>query len=241
MKAFINKIKKANKALLVLYFISLIAYAVSYVLLTINLIHLSTIETPIRIIVIILFGVWLFIWLISGLLSLFTKKYKPYVILIVFTILFTIVFSFADYYIGTLYTGIESISKDKITYTSNLINLKDSTFDKQSKIGMINDESDIEGYILGNKLVKENKLSNEIKRYDDYYVMLNDLYTKKIDAIIVSGNYVINFSSEEDFENIQTDTKIVYSYSEEMDNIDNVSYTDKKLTYSKRYICTYCL
>lgn len=230
MKAFINKIKKANKALLVLYFISLIAYAVSYVLLTINLIHLSTIETPIRIIVIILFGVWLFIWLISGLLSLFTKKYKPYVILIVFTILFTIVFSFADYYIGTLYTGIESISKDKITYTSNLINLKDSTFDKQSKIGMINDESDIEGYILGNKLVKENKLSNEIKRYDDYYVMLNDLYTKKIDAIIVSGNYVINFSSEEDFENIQTDTKIVYSYSEEMDNIDNVSYTDKKLT-----------
>ena len=53
MKAFINKIKKANKALLVLYFISLIAYAVSYVLLTINLIHLSTIETPIRIIVII--------------------------------------------------------------------------------------------------------------------------------------------------------------------------------------------
>lgn len=230
MKAFINKIKKANKALLVLYFISLIAYAVSYVLLTINLIHLSTIETPIRIIVIILFGVWLFIWLISGLLSLFTKKYKPYVILIVFTILFTIVFSFADYYIGTLYSGIESISKDKITYTSNLINLKDSTFDKQSKIGMINDESDIEGYILGNKLVKENKLSNEIKRYDDYYVMLNDLYTKKIDAIIVSGNYVINFSSEEDFENIQTDTKIVYSYSEEMDNIDNVSYTDKKLT-----------
>ena len=230
MKAFFNKIKKSNKVLLVLYLISLIAYAISYVLLTINLIHLSTIETPIRIIVIIIFGIWLLIWLLSGLVSLFTKKYKSYVILIVFTILFCIVFNFANYYIGTLYNGIESISKDKLTYTSSLVNLKDSNFDNNSKIGMINDKDDIEGFILGNKLIKEHKLSNTIERYDDYYVMLNDLYTKKIDAIIISGNYVINFSNEEDFEHIQDETKVIYSYSEEMDNVDNVSYTDKKLT-----------
>jgi len=230
MKAFFNKIKNSNKVLLALYLISLIAYAVSYVLLTINLLHLSTIETPIRIVAIVIFGIWLIIWLLSGLISLFTKKYKPYIILIVFTILFTIIFSFGNYYIGTLYSGIESISKDKLTYTSNLINLKESTFDKDSKIGMINDPEDIEGYILGNKLVKENKLSNEIKRYDDYFMMVHDLYDKKIDAIIVSGNYIINFSSEEEFENIENDTKIVHTYSEEMDNVDNVSYTDKKLT-----------
>ena len=230
MKAFINKLKKSNKVLLALYLITLIAYSISYVFLTINLLHLSTIETPIRITAIVMFGVWLVIWLLSGLISLFTKKYKSYVILIVFTVLFTAVFSFASYYIGTIFSGIESISKDKITYTSNLINLKDSTFDKESKIGMINDAEDIEGYILGNKLIKENKLSNEIKRYDDYFLMVSDLYSKKIDAIIVSGNYVINFSGEEEFENIQADTKIVYTYSEEMDNADNVSYTDKKLT-----------
>ena len=230
MKAFISKIKKSNKALLVLYLLSLIAYATTYVLLTINLIHLSTIETPIRIIAIIFFGIWLVVWLISGLLSLFTKKYKPFVILIVFTIVFTIVFGLADYYIGTLYSDIESISKDKITYTSNLINLKDSNFENNSKIGMINDESDVEGFILGNKLIKEHKLTNEIIRYDDYYIMLSDLYNKKIDAIVVSGNYVINFSNEEEYENIEKETKIVYSYSEEMDNQDNVSYTDKKLT-----------
>ena len=164
------------------------------------------------------------------LFGYFLDKYKSYVILIVFTILFTAIFSFANYYIGTLYSGIDSISKDKLVYTSNLINLKDSTFDKDSKIGMINDQEDIEGFVLGNKLIKENKLSNEIKRYDDYFVMLHDLYNKEIDAIVVSGNYVINFSSEEEFENIDSETKIVYTYSEEMDNIDNVSYTDKKLT-----------
>ena len=230
MKAFISKIKESNKVLLIVYLVSLIAYAVSYVFLTINLLHLSTIETPIRIIAIIIFGIWLLIWMIFGMRSLFKKKYKSYVILIVFTVLFSIVFGFASYYIGTLYSNIEGISKDKLTYTSNLISLKDSNFDKQSKIGMINDEQDIEGYVLGNKLIKENKLSNEIKRYDDYFVMLHDLYDKKVDAIIVSGNYVINFSNEEEYENIEKDTKIIHSYSEEMDNIDNVSYTDKKLT-----------
>ena len=66
MKAFINKLKNSNKILLILYLISLIAYAVSYVFLTINLLRLSTIETPIRIIAIIVFGIWLFIWLLSG-------------------------------------------------------------------------------------------------------------------------------------------------------------------------------
>lgn len=230
MKVFINKIKKSNKILLSLYLITLIIYAVSYVFLTINLIHLSTIETPIRIIVIFIFGIWLLIWLLSGLVSLFTKKYKSYVILIVFTILFCVVFNFANYFIGTLYNGIESISKDKLTYTSSLVNLKDSTFDNNSKIGMINDESDIEGFILGNKLIKEHKLSNEIKRYDDYYEMLNDLYNKNIDAVVLSGNYIIKFSNEEQFENIESETKVIYSYSEEMDNVDNVSYTNKKLT-----------
>lgn len=230
MKALISNIKKSNKALLILYLVSLIAYGITYVLFTINLIHLSTIETPIRIIAIIMFGIWFLIWLIYGSISLFKKKYKSFVILIVFTVLFSGIFGFASYYIGTLFSNIEGISKEKLTYTSNLITLKDTNFNKKSKIGMINDEEDIEGYVLGNKLVKENKLSNEIKRYDDYFIMLHDLYDKKIDSIIVSGNYVINFSNEEEYENIEKDTKIVYTYSEEMNNIDNVSYTDKKLT-----------
>ena len=230
MKAFFSKIKKSNKILLILYLISLIAYSISYVIFTINVLHLSTIETPIRIIAIVIFGIWLLIWLLSGLMSLFTKKYKSYVILIVFTIIFTIIFNFASYYIGTIFNGIQSISKERLVYSSSLITLKDNEFNHDSKIGMINDETDIEGYVLGNKLVKEHKLSNTIERYSDYYEMLNDLYNKKIDAVIVSSNYSIKFSSEEQYEDIANKTKVVYTYSEEMDNIDNVSYTDKKLT-----------
>ena len=230
MKVFWNKLKKSNKVLLSLYIISLLVYLISYIFFTINILQLSTIETPIRIIAIIIFGIWLIIWLISGLMSLFTKKYKSYVLLIIFTFIFTTIFILANYYLGTIFNDINNISKDKLVYTSSLVNLKDSNFDNNSKIGMINDEEDIEGFVLGNKLVKEHKISNTIERYDDYYLMLNDLYSKKIDAIIVSGNYVIKFSNEEEYENIANETKVVYSFSEEMDNVDNVSYTNKKLT-----------
>ena len=230
MKVFMHKLKKTNKVFLTLYLLSVIFYLVSYIIFTINLIHLSNIETPIRILAIVFFGFWFIVWLIAGLMSMFTKKYKPFIILIVFTLLFGTIFDFASYFIGKLYSNIESISKDKIVYTSNLISLKDTNFDKNSKIGMINDSSDIEGYILGNKLVKDNSLTNEIERYDDYLIMLNDLYEKKIDGCVVSGNYVVNFSSEEQFENIKKDTKIIYTYSEEMNNQDNVSYSNKKLT-----------
>ena len=37
---------------------------------------------------------------------------------------------------------------------------------------MINNEDDIEGYILANKLIKKENLKNDITLYDDYYKML---------------------------------------------------------------------
>ena len=230
MKAFIHKLKKCNKILLSLYLISLVTYTVFYIIFTYNILRLATIETPIRILIVIIFGVWQIVWLIAGLMAMFTKKYKPYTILIVFTAIFTGIFGFGNYVIGSLLSNIDAMSKSKLVYTSNLIALKDTEFNSSSKIGMINDEEDIEGFKLGNKLIKENTLSNEIERYDDYYVMLNDLYEHKIDACVVSGNYVVNFSSEEQFENIAKETKVIFKYSEEMDNQDNISYTNKSLT-----------
>ncbi len=230
MKAFVHKLKKSNKVFLSLYLISLITYIVFYSIFTINILHLSNIETGIRIVLLVFFGLWLLMWFITGLVFLFTKKYKKMIILIVFTLIFSGIFGVSSYYINKIYQTVDGMSKDKVVYTSNLITLKDSNFDSNSKIGMINDSNDVEGFVLGNKLIKNNSLTNEINRYDDYLIMLNDLYTKKIDAAVVSGNYIINFSSEEQFENIEKETKIVYTLSEEMKNQDNVSYTNKKLT-----------
>ncbi len=230
MKAFIHKCQKSNKIFLSLYIVSMLAYLVTYILFTINLLHLSTIETPIRIILIFTFGVYALIWLLSGIMNVFTKKYKKFVILLVFTSLFSIIFGVASYYIGAVYSKVEAMNKENLVYTSALVTLKNTEFDSKGVIGMINDTNDIEGYILGNKLIKNQSLTNEIKRYDDYIDMFNDLLKNEIMGIVVTNNYVVRFSSEDNLENIGKQTKVVYTYSEEMKNQDNVSYTDKKLT-----------
>ena len=230
MKAIIRKLKKANKPLKFIYFLSLILYTVGYVLITKSLIHLSGIETVLRIILIVFFGLWLITWLLVGLVSLFTRKYKSYVIVLIFTLIFTVIFGFATYYIDTIYNELSGFSKEKINYTSVLISMKDKELTSSSKIGIIDDPTDIEGYILAQKIIDENNLKNEKVPYNDYYAMLSDLYNNKIDAIFVSSNYKVLFSSEEAYQNIGDDVKVLYSHSEEMKNQDNIHYTNKKLT-----------
>ena len=230
MKTFIKKLKNANRGLSIIFILSVIIYAVTYGFFTNSLIHLNGIETGIRVFMIIVFGIYLIAWILMGLISLFTRKYKPYIIMMVFNVLFIALFSFGSYYINTIYTELSEFSKNTVTYTSDLISLKDATFNQDSKIGMISDTNDTEGYILAKKIISENNLSNEIVTYDDYYAMLNDLYNKKIEACFVSSNYEVLFGSEDAYQNIGTDVKVVYTHSEEMENKDNVVLTNKKLT-----------
>src|SRR5574344_2770805 len=230
MKAFIKKLKNSNKPLLILFIVSFIAYIVGYILFFKSIISLSGIEDGVRIVLLTFFGLWIVGWLLTGLVSLFTKKYKTYIIFIIFTFIFIGIFGFASYYIDSIYNEINDFSKSTITYTSDLIVLKNSELTSSSKIGMISDPSDIEGNILANNIITENNLNNEIVSYDDYLSMLNDLYNKKIDACFVSSNYNVLFSSEEQFQNISEDVKVVYTYSKEMENKDNTLTSNKKLT-----------
>ena len=228
--SFINKIKKSNKILLALFVISWVVYTFCYVLFVKSLIQLAGIETLLRIILIILFGLWVISWAVVGLIALFSKKYKAYVIMMIFNVIFIAIFQFSSYYIDVIYNELSEFSKNKITYTTVLVNLKDNEFNENSKIGMIDDVNDLEGNTLPKDLIKEHNLKNEVKSYNDYYDMLYDLYNNKIDAIFLSGNYVVLFQGEEDYTEIANDTKVVYQLSKEMDNKDNVVFTNKKLT-----------
>ena len=65
---------------------------------------------------------------------------------------------------------------------------------------MINNEQDIEGNILANKLIEKKKIEKiDIEYYENYLEMLNDLYTKKINGIFVTSNYIYNYSGYENY------------------------------------------
>ena len=74
-------------------------------------------------------------------------------------------------------------------------------------------DSDIDNHVLGMQLIKNEKLNdnNTIVDYDDLSSLISDLYKKKVDAIIVSSNYVTMFKSIETYSKIEEETKVIKS------------------------------
>ena len=231
MKVLLNKLKKANKIFLIIYLITFILYLITYILLIKNLLSLTGIETAIRIIVIIIFGIWLIVYFLWNLINLILKKHIKIAITTAITIIFAIIFSFANYYINILYTGISSIGeKEYILYTTNLVTLNDTEITDNSILGMINNSDDIEGNVLAKELIeKEGLNNNEIIEYSSYYEMIFDLLNGEVEGIFLNSNYQTIFGSEEAFEGLEN-TTIAYTYSKEMENQDTTITSNKKLT-----------
>lgn len=230
MKILFKKIKRSNKVTLTIYLISILLFLISYCLTFKALLSLVGIETFIRVIVILLLFLWGLAYFLFGLSSFLVKQYKKFTIFTVINTLIVAIMLVVAIAINKVYANINQISsKEYTTYTTNLVSLKDTEITSSSKLGMIDNKEDIEGYVLANTLKNKEKLEQEIIYFDDYYTMLDALYKKEIDAIFVSSNYVVLFSSEEQYTNIASDTKVLYKHSEKM-KTKTITNTNKKIT-----------
>ncbi len=231
MKILFKKLKNTNKVALVFFTIAFILYIVSFGFLAKNILGLKKIETTIRTAAICFFTAWFFLYVLISLVKLVTRKYKLFTFLTVITYIFIIIFGIGNYAFNFAYDKIDKLTeKDVITYTSVLLSLKDTDFNSDSVIGMISNEKDIEGSILAKKIISKYNLKNKIEKYDDYPLMISDLYEGNVDAIFVSDNYITLFGGDEDFPTIAEDTKEIYTLSEKRKNEDKKIKSDKKLT-----------
>ena len=230
MKVLFKKIKRSNKIALTSYIIAALLFLISYIFFTKSLLSLVGIETNILIILLIVLFLFFLFYFLFGLSTLIVRKYKKFILLTIVQILLSIMMITTTIIINKIYNNINMLSNEEYTlYTTNLIALKDTELKKDSKLGMINNNEDIEGYVLANTLKTNENLEQEVEYYDDYYSMLDALYKKEVDAVFVSNNYVILFSGEDAYTNIATDTKILYTYSEKM-KTKTVTNTNKKIT-----------
>lgn len=221
MNKMLRKLKKSKKAYRVIYYIINILYLVTLVLFIKNILSLKGIETFIRVIIIIFFILYFFIYSFWNLLNLLRRKYKGLIITSIITLLFIIVFSVSSYYINFVYSNINGMKeKNEVIYNSYLIVLSDKTFNKDSVIGIIDKDIDKDNYDLAQKLIKEKKLYNKVEYYNDYIKLIDDLYKGVIDAAIVPGNFENLVKNEVGFENIDSDVKKVFEYSEKKKNED---------------------
>ena len=216
MNKMVRKLKKSNKALRRIYYLVIIIYIVSFLIFMKNLLSLKGIETFLRIILILFFTIYIFVYAFWNLLNLLQKKYKGLIITSIISLLFIIIFSVGSYYIHFIYNNLNNITEDnKLVYKSYLITMKDTEFNDDSTVGIISKSVESSDNELAVKLYKNKKLSNDTLEYNDYIKLISDLYDQKIDAAFVPGNYVTYFKNEAEFTNIATDTKIIYEYSEE--------------------------
>lgn len=203
-----------------------------------NLLKLANIETLIRYIIIFLLGI-LCIVVLSKYLKLRKqpKKSKYFVFILLLLIL-----GFGEFTLSSIIdrgiSTIDKINKDRITYTSSLIAMKDGNFTtkkslSKAEIGIISDEDDTEGYVLAQNIIKNDKIKDDqLTEYDDYISMLTDLYNGEIDAAFVSGSYVDKFSSIEKFENIKDEVVELDKFSKIMRKVvdKNTKVSTKRVT-----------
>ena len=229
MKKLIRKLHKTKKLPRYMYYILSTIYLISFILFAKTIINLKGIETIIRVIGLIFFSLYFLLYVLWGLLNLVQKKYKINYILHFITIIFIIAFLGCSYYINFIYAKIDNIyDHDELTYESYLVIDNDIKLNDNLEIGRINNEEDVEGYILANKLYKKENLKNEIKTYDSYNFMLKDFLEGKIKAIFVPSNYVERYKNEEGLEGIVNKGVIHKKYSEKRknENLETISNKD---------------
>lgn len=221
-----KKLKKTNKFFKILFMLILIVYLISIILFSYSLLLLKQIETILRIILITILIINIIIYLFLGLILLILKKHILLTILLILTTLFTGINSFGYYYIDKTYKIVDNTSKEYIIYTTNLISL-DKEIDIKT-IGLINNEENIEGYILPQEYMANKGIKATIKEYSTTTELLQALYSKEVDAIFIESNYTLKYNDI--YPNIGTETYILDTYSKEMKNQDTVASTNKTVT-----------
>ena len=193
----------------------------SLVLLSYSIILYEDVETFYRYFVILIFIYFFFFFSYLLLRSIKLKTLKSIIIPVLLSLIISAISCAGYYYLSFIIKKVDQFSEKEnmyyssiITYDKTLNNEKD--LDKK-KIGIVDDEKDIEGYILPNEIIEKLKLNNNntIVKYDSTMELLHALKNSEIDAAFFSRNYVDMFYSIEGFEDIEEETKVLYTDSKE--------------------------
>ena len=169
---------------------------------------------------------------------------KKFFIFVVITSLLVFAQALGSYFVFKTYSTLSSMNKNELTYTTSLVvlknsNMKDLNSLKDKKIGIVSDTTSIEGYVIGKEIIKDNSLDskNTVVDYEDFTSLVKGLYNKDIDVMIVPDSYVSMFDEFDDYKNIATETKVIYSKSKTYtkqeiaklsgDDISNFNTSDK--------------
>lgn len=227
-----------HKFAFIVTLITLLLFLCSSGYLIYNIYLLKNIENVLRMISI---GAIAFIVILFTFLMLrYLKRYKKIrlVLVILLTIIITGAEGFASYNISKVYGSIAKVTKtsEYTTYSASIITLKNnkveslSDIKKEEKLGILEDETSYEGYIIPKETIKKNDLKNETTTFDSYIAMIDALKAGEINYIFVPTNYSIMFGSIEGYENLKDETKIIYTQTKKVKKEKTKTASTKPIT-----------
>ena len=174
--------------------------AVLYIISSIYLIHgillFDKIENFLRYCVVAAIAIIDLVLLYKLLFSKKKKKKSFRFIFSIILIIFSSLFIYLGTHLNTIYSYFNRFDK-KVIYSMSLVTLK------KKKIGRVEDLED-NTKALSDEIINKYKLdkNNEIINYDSNLEMINDLYNKKIDYVILPTNYSDIYGTTEEVEDI---------------------------------------
>ena len=208
---------KSKKAIKVISILFIVVQLLAMFTLLYSLYIIKGIETELRYVFMILVAIINIISIILTTKLLKKEKQSKFFIFVIIASIFIFAQAIGSYYILKTYSTLSSMNKNEITYTTAFVTLKNSNIKdissiKDAKIGIVEDETSIEGYVIGKEVIKENSLekNNTLVDYEDFTALVKGLYSKDIDIMIVSEDYVSMFDEINEYKNIAKETKVVY-------------------------------
>ena len=153
--------------------------------------------------------------LMFGLYAIKVESKKGTVVFLTLSVIGLLLGGYGGYVNTRVYNSLTNMTMNESTVNYSLVTLSNRSFEKVK---------DLEGYKIGtlnmtkeevsdniDQFLEKNKLSDEaeVEKYNSPIAMLQDLYSEKIDAIIVGDNYATLFSGQSGFENIKEETKVL--------------------------------
>lgn len=183
-----------------------------------SILLLQGVENLLRLLIIIFVGI------ISMVLFIFLyrdNKLVRKIILQILLILYSLVLFVLSFNIVKIYSNLKNVSTAYSFHYSSLITMETNPINSISeiddgKIGIFNDENNIEGYQIPLDVIEEKKLSNEIVYYDSYSILIEELLNSSVKYIFLPTNYQIMFDSLEGINETLEKTKIIYTAEKEI-------------------------
>ena len=108
---------------------------------------------------------------------------------------------------------VRAISTKTVTHEVHFVSLNEAKLTsisdlKDQKVGILNDDTSLIGYIYPKQINEENGLNIKFVEYNSYIEAIQALQKEKIDIIVLPGGYQKTFGS---IENYEIDTSVLHS------------------------------